>query len=267
MNIISSEQVKREAEARHANPSIDEIHRVRITAGTAMMSVLRKNCGKSRLFPGRDEVVEVQRCGGSRRSRVTGCRRTAGGRVKTPTASGKSQTSARTIRNDVQRRPAASGSVAAAGRAAVRGGSGGGRCGHAWSARIVRVRKIDDRDQRDHQQDDGDGRSEPDQARLAELVVGDQRRQQLEPVLALVDDVDDVERAQRLDDRDDHDDDVDRAPSTGKTTRKNVWRAFAPSIGRGLTQGGVHALETRPGRGPSRSPRAASWPRRAPPRC
>ena len=33
------------------------------------------------------------------------------------------------------------------------------------------------------------------------LVVGDQRRQQLEAVLALVDDVDDVEGAQRLDDR------------------------------------------------------------------
>src|SRR6266852_4351717 len=67
----------------------------------------------------------------------------------------------------------------------------------------------DDRAERDHQKHDGDGGPETDQARLADAVVRDEDGQQLEAVLALVDDVSDVEGAQSLDRGDDYDDDVD----------------------------------------------------------
>ena len=37
---------------------------------------------------------------------------------------------------------------------------------------------------------------------------------------------------------------------TGKTTRKKVWRSFAPSIAAASRSAGVDALQARPGTGP-----------------
>src|SRR5207247_10591198 len=62
----------------------------------------------------------------------------------------------------------------------------------------------DDWPERDQEQDDRDRRAEADQAGLADAVVGDQDREQLEAVLALVDDEGDVKSAQRFDGGNDH---------------------------------------------------------------
>ena len=69
----------------------------------------------------------------------------------------------------------------------------------------------------------------PTPVRLADAVVRDQRGQQLEAVLAAVDDVDDVERAQGLDLVITTTMTTLIGAITGKTTRKNVWRSLAPS--------------------------------------
>ena len=96
--------------------------------------------------------------------------------------------------------------------------------------------------ERDDQQDDRDGRPEPDQARLADAVVRDQDRQQLEAVLAAVDDVGDVEGAQRLDDGDDDDDDVDRAHDREDHPEEGLALVRAVDRG-GLAEGRVDALQ------------------------
>ena len=87
--------------------------------------------------------------------------------------------------------------------------------------------------------------ADPKPSRLASpmLVVRDQDRQQLEPVLALVDDVDDVERAERLDDRDDHDHDVDR-PHDREDDPEEGLAGVRAVDGRRLTERRVHALES-----------------------
>ena len=103
------------------------------------------------------------------------CRRTAGGPCSTAHAIGNSQTQRHADEEDVERDPlpadappwltasAVPSSSACASRSSVRppawSGSGRSTIGH----------------ERDHQQDDGDGRTEPDQARLADAVVRDQR--------------------------------------------------------------------------------------------
>ena len=60
---------------------------------------------------------------------------------------------------------------------------------------------------------------------------------------------DEVERAQRLDDRDDQDHDVDRPQDREHDAEERLALVRAVDRG-GLAQGGVDALQARPGRGP-----------------
>src|SRR3954447_7096633 len=68
----------------------------------------------------------------------------------------------------------------------------------------------EDEHARDEQHDRRERRAEADAAPLADAVLGDEGRDELEAVAALVDDPDEVEGTQRLDEGHDEDDDVDR---------------------------------------------------------
>ena len=88
VNMISSRMFSLKLKRENANPSIDEIHRMRIRAGTTMMSVFRKKCGSSACVPGGDEVVEVQRLRERDVAVDDACRRSAGTPCRRPTPAG-----------------------------------------------------------------------------------------------------------------------------------------------------------------------------------
>jgi hypothetical protein len=99
-----------------------------------------------------------------------------------------------------------------------------------------------DRHERDHQEDDGNGRAEADPVGFADAVVRDKGREQLEPVPAAVDDVGDVEGPKGLDGRDHHDHDVDRPH--GREDDVDERLALAGAVDRGrLAEGGIEGLQ------------------------
>ncbi len=132
----------------------------------------------------------------------------------------------------------------AASLVAVASRAGRGRSRHSVSSRFIRTRNATIGTS--EMTSNTVAMADPKPINWASLMarVRDENRQQLQAVLAAVDDVDDVERAQGLDRRDDDDDDVDRHHHPEDDARICLDAACAVD-GCRLTKRRVDALQAR----------------------